>query len=245
MMSDKPSDTDDGLRAVRPGIAVQFVRAGLVGVVAVLGVSWALVGNGLAVGVAGVFFMVVMGIALAGLVANFPHRVIGLCNLATIARLALVSVLVAALVAPGASAWAVFGLAVFAFSLDGIDGYLARKEGRTSAFGARFDMEVDCLLALTLAFLVWQSGAVGAYVLILGLPRYVFWVAQFPFPWLGGELPERFSRKVVCVVQIAALILALVPIAPSTLVGVFAGLATLALIWSFALDVRTLWRVRT
>ncbi|WP_254656291.1 CDP-alcohol phosphatidyltransferase family protein [Jannaschia sp. CCS1] len=244
-MSDKPSDTDDGLASTSLSVAVQFVGAGCVGAAAVATLAWALVGNALAIGIAVIFFAAVMAIALVGLVASFPHRVIGLCNLATIARLALVSVLIAALVAPAASAWAVFGLAVLAFALDGLDGYLARREGRASAFGARFDMEVDSLLALTLALLTWQSGAVGAYVLILGLPRYAFWVAQVPFPWLGHDLPERFSRKVACVVQIAALILALFPPAPSILVGSIAGLAAIALVWSFSLDARTLWRAQT
>lgn len=245
MMSDRPSDADKNSRGTSPGIAVQFVGAGCVGVAAVAVLSWALVGNGLAVGLGVGIFTLVMGVALAGLRSSFPHRVIGLCNLATIVRLALVAVLATALIAPAVSAWAVLGLAVIAFALDGVDGYLARREGRTSAFGARFDMEVDSLFALTLALLAWQSGVVGAYVLILGLPRYVFWVAQLPCPWLGADLPERFSRKVVCVVQIAALILALVPAAPSVWVGAIVALAATALIWSFSLDVRALWRARS
>ena len=41
-------------------------------------------------------------------------------------------------------------------SLDGLDGWLARHAGMASAFGARFDVEVDALLIQALAILAWQ-----------------------------------------------------------------------------------------
>lgn len=237
-ISNKPTDAD--YAGAIPGVSVQFVGAGVVGAVVGCALAWALVGDAGAVLIGLSLNAVVMTVALAGLTTGFPHRVIGLCNVATIARLMLVSVLLAALVVRDASAWAVFAVAVLAFALDGLDGWLARRAGRASAFGARFDMEVDSLLALVLALLAWQSGSVGAYVIILGLPRYAFWVAQFPFPWLNGALPERFSRKLVCVVQIAALILALFPAVPAVLASLCVGAAALALVWSFWLDVRVL-----
>ncbi|OAN79101.1 hypothetical protein A8B78_01580 [Jannaschia sp. EhC01] len=208
------------------------------------GLAWALIADLPAVMAGLALYAVTMAVALAGLAASFPHRVIGLCNVATILRLTLVSVLCAALVASNPPDWAMFWVALLAFALDGVDGWLARREGRASTFGARFDMEVDSLLALLLALLAWQSGSVGAYVIILGLPRYIFWAAQFPFPWLNGALPERFSRKVVCVAQIAALILALFPPVPPLLASLCVGLAAVALVWSFWLDVRVLREAR-
>ena len=42
-------------------------------------------------------------------------------------------------------------------ALDGVDGWLARRSGIASAFGARFDMEIDALLILVLAVLAWRS----------------------------------------------------------------------------------------
>jgi phosphatidylglycerophosphate synthase len=39
-------------------------------------------------------------------------------------------------------------------ALDGLDGWLARRFGLASAYGARFDMEVDGFLILVLALLV-------------------------------------------------------------------------------------------
>lgn len=225
--------------------SAQFMAVGGVCAVGSVVLGWGVAQNGPGVLVGLGVYAVAITIALIGLRISYPHRAIGLCNVATIVRLMLVSVLIAALIAPDAPAWAVFAVALVAFALDGLDGWLARKEGRSSAFGARFDMEVDSILALVLALLAWNSGAVGAYVIILGLPRYAFWIAQFPFPWLNGDLPDRFSRKVVCVLQISALILVLVPVITAPVAGAVAGVAALALVWSFTLDVRLLWQARS
>ena len=235
VLSNKPTDAQ-----ASQGVVAQFAGAGLLGAVTVWVLGWTLLGDIWAVTFGSVLFVAAMGVALSGLSAGFPHRVIGLCNVATIARLVLVCVLLASLLTESPPRWPVFYIAVLAFALDGLDGWLARSAGRTSSFGARFDMEVDSLLALVLALLAWKSGVVGVYVIALGLPRYVFWIAQFPFPWLNGDLPERFNRKVVCVVQIAALILALFPPVPIVLAGLVAGIATVGLVWSFWLDVRFL-----
>src|SRR5205814_1162814 len=98
-----------------------------------------------------------------------------------------------------------------ATALDGVDGWLARKSRMVSAFGARFDMEVDALLIQALAILAWQYGKAGAWVLASGLLRYVFVAAGGVWPWLRRPLFVSTRRKVVCVVQIAGLLIALVP----------------------------------
>lgn len=242
LMANLDKSSEAGL--TRLSVSAQFAVMGLIGACFAVGVAWILLGTSPSILGGMCLYGVVIALALNGVREGFAHRTIGLCNGATIARLALVSVLVAVLLSGYAVPWAVFGVAVLAFTLDGADGWLARREGRASAFGARFDMEVDSLLALVLALLAWQSGAVGAYVIVLGLPRYVFWGAQFAFPWLNGALPERFSRKVVCVVQITALILALCPLVPAPVASVFAGVAAIALIWSFWVDVRHLYGAR-
>jgi phosphatidylglycerophosphate synthase len=151
-----------------------------------------------------------VAIALRGL-RSYPHDTIGLCNLVTLFRVVLVCALIAVVVAPGAHPWLVFAVASVALALDGIDGWLARRYGHSSRFGAVFDMEVDAVLALTLALLGYFGGQAGLLVLLLGIPRYLFWGAQMATPWLDGPLPERFSRKLVCVIQIAVLIAILLP----------------------------------
>lgn len=221
----------------------QFVLWGVLGGVGVVAVASVLLG---AIGPvllgAGVYAIALI-VAASALRAHYPHRSIGWCNVVTLMRMALACVLIAALIAP-APPWAVWAIATLAFSLDGLDGWLARRARLSSAFGARFDMEVDAILALTIAVLVYQSGSVGAYVLLLGLPRYVFWGAQAALPWLSGDLPDRFSRKLVCVVQIGALLVLLLPFVAPPVSGLLAGIAAAALVWSFGVDVRVLWRAR-
>lgn len=175
---------------------------------------------------------------------SFPHPTLGLCNVVTLARLVIVGALTAALMAGGGDPVAVLGLATAALALDGVDGWLARTRGRVSDFGARFDMEVDSAFALVLALHALASGTAGPLVLILGAMRYGFVAAALVMPWLGGPLPERFSRKAVCVIQIAALILIQWPGLPETAAAALVLGAVGALVWSFALDIRHLWRHR-
>ncbi|MDR9395576.1 MAG: CDP-alcohol phosphatidyltransferase family protein, partial [Roseovarius sp.] len=110
--------------------------------------------------------------ALYGLVAviigllmrrTYPHDALGLCNLVTLLRLALATCLVAPLLAGGQADWAVFAVAAVALGLDGLDGWLARRQGLVSAFGARFDMEVDAALGLILALTPSRPGAPGRW----------------------------------------------------------------------------------
>ncbi len=181
--------------------------------------------------------------ALVGfyMLRTYPHARLGLCNRVTYARL----VLTAALLAPlwgSAAPWAILSLALLALVLDGVDGWLARREGLVSAFGARFDMEVDAALGLVLAVNVWASGVVGLAVLILGLPRYVFVASAFIWPWMARPLPPSQARKLACAIQIGALIVLLVPGLPSVLADIVLLVAAVVLLWSFGRD--TLWLYR-
>jgi phosphatidylglycerophosphate synthase len=176
---------------------------------------------------------------------TFPHPTLGLCNVVTLARLVVVAALTAALVAGGGPTGAVFGLAAAALALDGIDGWLARRDGRVSAFGARFDVEVDSAFALVLALHAFVSGTAGPLVLVLGLARYAFMAAAQVLPWLGRPLPERFSRKAVCVVQIAALILLQLPGLPDLFATALVWGTAGALLWSFGTDILHLRRQPT
>ena len=102
-------------------------------------------------------------------------------------------------------------IAVFLLSLDGLDGYLARRTRLASAYGARFDMEIDALLTLVISALVWQSGEAGIWILTLGLMRYVFVLAGSVVTALNNPLYPSFRRKLICVVQLATLCAMLSP----------------------------------
>ena len=215
---------------------------GALGVVA-LGLELS-AGDRLSVGAALAAYGAAVLLAARIMARSYPHRVLGLCNLVTMMRLAMTTALIAPLVAASAAQWGVFIVAALALVLDGVDGWLARRQHLVSQFGARFDMEVDAGLGLVLAANAMAGGNVGAVVLLLGLPRYVFVVAGRAMPWLAQPLPERIGRKWACVIQIAVLIAVQAPVIPAPLADAAIAVAALALCWSFGRDILWLWRRR-
>ena len=129
--------------------------------------------------------------------------------------------------------------------LDGVDGWLARRAGIASSFGARFDMEIDALLILALSVLVWRYEKAGAWVVWSGLLRYAFVAAGAVAPWMRAALPPSRRRQAICVIQIAALTLAMVPAIDPPLSTGLAAAALLALTYSFLIDTVWLWRRAT
>ncbi|WP_373636808.1 CDP-alcohol phosphatidyltransferase family protein [Yoonia sp. BS5-3] len=197
-----------------------------------------------AVFVSAIFYGIAVLIGMRGLHQGYPHAALGLCNLVTLVRLVIVAILCAALLGAISPTWTTFALASFALALDGIDGWLARKQGLASDFGARFDVEVDAAFALILAMYAATNGAAGPWVILLGVPYYLFVFTGRYLPWLNGALPPRFSRKAVCVFQIAALIALQVPLlADGRLDPVIIAVAA-ALVWSFGRDILWLWRTK-
>lgn len=132
--------------------------------------------------------------------------------------------------------WLIAAGATLALCLDGVDGFLARKLGQSSAFGARFDMETDAFTMLGLALLVWAAGQVGVWVLLSGLMRYMFIVGGWLWPALARPLPPRKRRQTLCVVQMAALILALAPPITPLWAGMICLVGLMLLGYSFGAD---------
>ena len=227
------------------GAAARFALIALVLTSATPALAYLLVGaHPAALLLATLTFLALSALALAYLVHREPVVQLGACNLATLVRLLITSALVAPLVAPGTTGFIV-GLALAAFALDGIDGWLARRLQQASVFGARFDMEVDAVFGLVLALNAWAAGTIGPAVLLLGLPRYVFAAAAYPWPWINRPLPNRFGRKLVCVLQIALLIALQLPVLAGGPAALLVTLGSAALAWSFGRDLRWLWSSRT
>lgn len=226
-------------RPRRPsGPALRLGAAGLAGLAVLAALAAALPGGGaLPLGFVAAGYALALAAAMHGMERAYPHAALGLCNLVTLARLVIVAALAVPLVAGEGGGTAVFALAVAALLLDGVDGWLARRAGLASSFGARFDMEVDSLLALVLALHAFAGGAAGWPVILLGLPRYAFGLAGLVWPWLRAGAPERFSRKAVCVLQIATLIALQWPGLPTPLAAPLVAATVLALAWSFRVDV--------
>src|SRR5260370_20043933 len=99
--------------------------------------------------------------------------------------------------------------------LAGADGWAARRQGLASAFGARFDMEVDAFAILVLAVTVVKAQAVPYWVLAIGGMRHLYLAATFVFPLLRRPLPPRpiadLRRKTLCLIQSVCLAITLVP----------------------------------
>ena len=229
-----------------PVWAIRFAAACLLGALVACALSLGVFGSSMPHAAVVTAVYISACAAVAGFMrGSYPHSVIGLCNLVTLGRLALTVALVAPILGGGSGpAWGVFAIAVLALGLDGVDGWLARRQHLTSAFGARFDMEVDSGLSLVLALNALVAGSAGPVVLLLGLPRYAFAAAGLLFPWLARPLPDRFGRKVACVLQIGALIALQAPGLPSVLTGPACIAAAVALAVSFGRDVHWLYRRR-
>lgn len=133
-------------------------------------------------------------------------------------------------------------LAVVALVSDAVDGLVARRTG-PSAFGARFDGEVDALLILVLSVYVAEAGP--RWVLAIGLARYAFGAAVWILPWMRRELPSRFWRKVVTAAQGIALTAAAAGVLPGWLATSALLVALALLAESFGRDVLWLWRRRS
>ena len=186
-------------------------------------------------------------LAMAALIAwRLPtDSGLGPANRVTLARGVLVCLIAAALVdgtwLAAQTHWLV-GAAILALAADGLDGWVARRTGSASAFGARFDMELDAFLILVLCLCVAALGKAGVWVLAIGAMRYLLVAAMRPWPWLAAPLPESWRRKAICVWQVASLVCALSPwVMPRVAEPLLWSSLTL-LGWSFAVDIRWLHR---
>jgi phosphatidylglycerophosphate synthase len=193
-------------------------------------------------------FMLVAAVAVDRLAPHHPHARFGAGNTVTLIRAGGASVFVALALEPGlvagSAGWVAFGGAALLLALDGVDGVLARRDGCASAFGARFDMEVDAFLILALSGLAFGLGKAGPWVLAIGLMRYAFVLAGRLAPSLARPLPPSLRRRTVCVVQVGVLALLLAPPVGGAVAGLLAAVALAALAWSFALDLAWLRRTR-
>lgn len=192
--------------------------------------------------VAGLLFVVQGGCILARWPATQPF---GWANRTTLLRSVLVIPLVAW--APFLSSSGPAGLWFYAIAcllaliLDGADGKVARATNSHSDFGARFDMELDALFILGLCIAVFALDKAGAWVLVLGLMRYLFMASSQYLGWLNQPLPESFRRKTVCVWQVVTLMVAIIPPIPPGFASFTLAIALGLLAWSFYLDVRWLF----
>lgn len=180
-------------------------------------------------------------IAAGHIADTHPFARLGAANIVTAVRLLLTSLAAGLIGEPPSPSVAAFAaaLALVVTSMDGVDGWLARRFGTASVFGARFDMETDALLILVLALLAWLHGKAGAWIVLAGAMRYLFVAASYGWPWMDAPLPPSTRRKAVCVLQIVGLGVVVSPLVSPPASVAAAAVTLVALTWSFGIDV--LW----
>jgi phosphatidylglycerophosphate synthase len=129
-----------------------------------------------------------------------------------------------------------------ALVLDAVDGWIARRTGTASAFGARFDMETDAFLIAVLS--VHVAPALGWWVLAIGAMRYAYVGAARVLPWLRRPTPPRYWAKVVAAIQGIVLTAAASSLLPEPTARGAVVVALLLLVESFGHDVVWQWRHR-
>lgn len=132
-------------------------------------------------------------------------------NAITFARLLLTPVWLAVVVAQGPS-WPSFSLGFVLAATDGVDGYIARRQGTTRS-GAFLDpladkfLIVGGLIALAVQGAFWWLPVTVIAVREVGISLYRSWMGK-----RGVSVPARYWAKVKTVVQEVAIGLALLPL---------------------------------
>lgn len=190
--------------------------------------------------------LVLVDVGAVHLARRTGARRLGPADVVTLVRATLTCAVVGLVAASFAgrpvAAWAVAGVAALSLSLDRVDGQVARATGTSSAFGARLDGEGDALLMLVLS--VWVGSLVGWWVLVIGLARYLFAAAGRVWPWLRGQLPFRYWRKVVTAVASICLTVTAADVLPPAGATAAMLVALLLVGESFGRDVLWLWARR-
>ncbi len=190
-------------------------------------------------------YIAIASVVFARIDRFHPHDRFGAANAVTLSRAVINCLLIGLLVEHRTlfshwgdwADWLFLAAALVSLALDGVDGMLARRQGLSSRFGARFDMEIDALLLMLLAVAAIALDKVGPWVLLIGTTYYLFMAARAMLPGLRADLPDSLRRKAVCVLQGAVLIALVTPFIDGITATLLAVTALLALAWSFAVDI--------
>ena len=127
-------------------------------------------------------------------------------------------------------------------SLDGLDGYIARKKNQKTEFGALFDMETDALFVCLVSCILVERGLAGWWILIAGWMRYYYYVLTDLTKL--NKIPEPRTRfgATIAVILFVALILAFV--LPETIRTIILAIALALLVGSFGYSLVRVIRLR-
>lgn len=120
-----------------------------------------------------------------------PQGSFGLANAITTVRLVL-AVFVGVLPAESCIPAAGVAIGLF-FTLDGVDGWAAKRYGTASEFGAAYDTEVDALMVSVATLAAVRADLLGPWILVVAGLRYAFVV--FASVRVGRPEPPRRSGR--------------------------------------------------
>lgn len=164
-----------------------------------------------------------------------PCGHVGLANGVTVVRIGLLGLLP---LASGTGPDVLLGLSLVILTLDGVDGWVARRRGLSSEFGAFLDKETDALFLLLLCGLAAFGGRLPLWILGVGLLRYAFVILLFLLPSPQTKEARSPTARYAYGFMIGALLTAFFPY--PALYWPLVLLATAALLASFA---QSLWRI--
>jgi phosphatidylglycerophosphate synthase len=119
--------------------------------------------------------------------------------------------------------------------LDGFDGPLARRTNTATTFGAAFDQEADAFMVAMAAVASYCSGLVGAWILSVGVLRYLYVLVAELFGPAAQAPRSLWGRAAFTAIVIA---LAVILLWPNPWTVWLLALATMLLVASFA---RSFW----
>lgn len=96
-------------------------------------------------------------------------------------------------------------LAILILILDGLDGYLARRQNTSSVFGEYLDMETDAFYVLCLSIVLYEMAYLDGWILSIGLLRYAYFLLlrKVKSPQQGEA--RAFRARLIAVVLMASM----------------------------------------
>jgi phosphatidylglycerophosphate synthase len=165
--------------------------------------------------------------------AHTPSGAFGFGNAVTALRFLLASAI--GLAPANIPTWLLGVATLVLFALDGLDGYIAKRRGENSEFGAYFDMETDAYFVLLAGIALLLRGRFGAWILVVGLLRYAYVLCLALFPARRGDMPRySFGRHAFTALMLGLIVGMLVGAPVGTVATALGcGLVTASFAWSF------------
>jgi CDP-diacylglycerol--glycerol-3-phosphate 3-phosphatidyltransferase len=167
---------------------------------------------------------------------------LGLADYLTFVRGLFICVLGGFLFSPQPDGWLAWIPGFFyltVVSIDGVDGFLARRLGQASAFGEKLDLEFDGLGTAVATLLAYQYGKVPVFYLSVAGLYYAFQIGLWLYQKIGrpvSSLKNSNYRKIVGGVNSVFLSVALWPVLGPTASFTAATILMLFVIASFIKD---------